>query len=100
MQVPEQWVQLAYPSTTSLTPWLKDLKARTEFVGSWLYDGPPKATWLPGLFDPRSFLTSVLQKHARLHAIAIDSLGFDIQPTNFASASAILEVWLCENGMY
>jgi dynein heavy chain len=93
MQVPEQWLQLAYPShLTSLTPWLKDLKARIEFIGSWLYDGPPKAIWFPGLFDPRPFLTAVLQKHARLHGIAIDTLDFDIQATTFASAAAIAEV--------
>ena len=32
--------------------------------------------WLPGLFFPQSFLTSVLQNHSRKHQVPIDRLSF------------------------
>ncbi|XP_077196785.1 dynein axonemal heavy chain 14 isoform X2 [Paroedura picta] len=38
--------------------------------------GHPSHFWLPGFFFPQGFLTAVLQNHARLNKISVDSLTF------------------------
>lgn len=42
----------------------------------WYDKGQPKVFWLSGFFFTQSFLTAVLQNHARAHSLAIDQLAF------------------------
>ncbi|KAK2944383.1 putative Dynein axonemal heavy chain 6 [Blattamonas nauphoetae] len=62
-QVPEIWSHVAYPSLKPLS--------------SWIEHGEPPSFLLPGFFFPQAFLTGVLQTHARLTQIAIDTLSFN-----------------------
>ncbi len=59
--------------------WFKDFKNRVQFINSWLTKGPPPCYWMSAFYFPQGFMTSVLQKHARLSTskgqpIAIDQL--------------------------
>jgi dynein heavy chain len=76
-QVPEAWARAAYPSLKPLASWVSNFSARFAALASWLYDGQPKAFWLPGLFFPQGFLTAALQNHARATRTPIDALSFD-----------------------
>ncbi|KAI8801429.1 dynein heavy chain and region D6 of dynein motor-domain-containing protein [Cladochytrium replicatum] len=75
-EVPSLWANAAYPSLKPLGAWVKDLIKRIEFVSQWAETGQPQSFWLSGFFFPQGFLTGVLQNHARLHHIPIDTLTF------------------------
>jgi len=51
-KVPLMWVKVGYPSLKPLSSWVPDLISRVEFIGSWLYNGPPITYWLPAFFFP------------------------------------------------
>jgi len=55
---------------------MADLLARVAFMSDWLYNGPPKAFWLPCFFFPQGFMTATLQTYARATKTAIDTLAF------------------------
>ena len=75
-KVPKEWSQRAYPSTKPLNSWFKDLLQKVEFIQHWVNKGQPAVFWFPGFFFPQSFLTAVLQSHARKHSLPIDRLSF------------------------
>ena len=61
------WTNLAYPSLRPLGSWLVNLMQRVTQLVEWTTDlGVPKSVWLPGLFNPQSFLTAVMQVRIRL----------------------------------
>ena len=64
-KVPLQWEKVAYPSLKPLSSWINDLISRIEFMGQWLYNGPPMTYWLPAFFFPQGFMTAALQTYAR-----------------------------------
>lgn len=57
-KVPESWTVLAYPSERSLMSWFSNMIKRVESLRSIAKNKLqlPNCTWLPGLFNPRSFL--------------------------------------------
>ena len=66
-RVPTLWAQHAFPSLRSLGSWIVDLKNRLEHLQECVERGLelPMVTWLGAFFHPQSFLTAVLQTHAR-----------------------------------
>ncbi|PRP88057.1 dynein heavy chain 6, axonemal-like [Planoprotostelium fungivorum] len=78
-QVPDVWQKEAYASRHVLSDWIVDLTRRVSFFRNWMSNGQPAAFWLPGFFYPQSFLSAVLQSHARKHNLPIDSLNFDYE---------------------
>jgi dynein heavy chain len=74
--VPAVWAQAAYPSQKPLMSWAEDLNTRLNFFSDWLLEGPPTIFWISGFFFTQSFVTGVLQNHARRHKLSIDSLKF------------------------
>jgi dynein heavy chain len=40
-KVPDNWTNVGYPCLKPLGSWMKDMIKRIEFIGSWLYRGPP-----------------------------------------------------------
>jgi len=77
--VPRKWQKVAYPSLKPLGPWMQDLVRRVEFLRTWLEQGAPQAFWLSAFFFPQSFLTSLLQAHARSSRLPIDALMLKTQ---------------------
>ena len=78
-QVPQLWVENAYPSLKPLYSWVRDLASRVAFFRDWVKNGTPKKFALPYFFFPQGFLTGVLQSFARKNTIAIDRLKFEFR---------------------
>ena len=79
LQVPVTWSAAAYPSHAGLHDWLANLSRRVAFVARWLARGRPPSVWLPGLFSPAAFLTAVLQRHSRMHGVALEGLTLGVE---------------------
>merc|ERR1711998_127653 len=72
-KVPTTWEKLAYPSLRRLGSWVHNLKQRADKLHDWSGDLQlPKVTWISGLFNPQSFLTSVMQTTARRNDWPLD----------------------------
>ena len=66
IQVPPQWTKLAYASLNGLSAWYADLLLRIKELEAWTSDfNLPSSVWLPGFFNPQSFLTAIMQSTAR-----------------------------------
>ena len=89
--VPAAWQRAAYPSLKPLGSWLKDLEQRVAFVRRWLRRGAPRCFVLPALFFPQGLLTGLLQRHARRHAVAVDSLAFSYTVRAEAEAADVTD---------
>jgi dynein heavy chain len=64
--IPARWEKLAYPSLQSLSTWYADLLQRAKELEGWVAEFQlPSVVWLPGLFNPQSFLTAIMQTTAR-----------------------------------
>ncbi|XP_028983813.1 dynein axonemal heavy chain 11 isoform X2 [Betta splendens] len=80
--VPESWARLAYPSTKSLALWFSDLIFGCHELDSWTQDFVlPAVVWLPGLFNPQSFLTAVLQSIGRKNQWPLDNMTLTVDVT-------------------
>jgi len=83
------WEKYAYPSKKPLAQWFNDLKMRCVQLSNWSdLDGnvfqnnlTMITTWLPGTFNPMSFLTAVMQATARKNGWPLDQLGLETHPT-------------------
>jgi dynein heavy chain len=75
-RVPKSWEALAYPSMRSLGLWLVDLQARLQQLSEWALNPsePAPVTWISGLFNPQSFITSVLQSSTQASTYGLDKL--------------------------
>eukprot|EP00163_Fabomonas_tropica_P031151 TRINITY_DN730_c1_g2_i2.p1 TRINITY_DN730_c1_g2~~TRINITY_DN730_c1_g2_i2.p1 ORF type:complete len:4514 (+),score=1634.66 TRINITY_DN730_c1_g2_i2:234-13775(+) len=74
-KVPTSWAAVAYPSLRGLGPWVTDLHKRVEQLQRWSGDLQlPKSIWLPGLFNPQSFLRAAEQTTARKNAWPLDKM--------------------------
>ncbi|KAG8443036.1 hypothetical protein GDO86_011741 [Hymenochirus boettgeri] len=73
--VPETWTKLAYPSTFGLAQWINDLLLRCHELDIWTQDLLlPAVVWLPGFFNPQSFLTAIMQSMARQNEWPLDKM--------------------------
>eukprot|EP01038_Epipyxis_sp_PR26KG_P005405 gene5405-7492_t len=75
-RVPKRWELLAYPSLRSLGAWLVDLQTRISQLNDWVASplDIPVVTWISGLFNPPSFLTSIMQITAQSQGLELDKL--------------------------
>lgn len=78
-RVPVTWINRGFLSTKPLGSWIVDFQHRIDFIQTWVKQGPPISTWISGLYFPQSFLTGMLQKHARTYNQPIDSLKIDFE---------------------
>ena len=74
-QVPPAWTKLAYASLNGLSAWYADLLIRIKELETWTSDfNLPNSVWLPGFFNPQSFLTAVMQSTARKNELPLDKM--------------------------
>lgn len=76
-KIPQSWEAAAFPSRRSLAPWLANLQQRIAQLQEWSAQAPelPLVLWFPGLFNPQSFLTAILQASSRKNALELDKLA-------------------------
>ena len=93
--IPPAWAAASGPSLRLLSGWLDHLRQRAAQLSEWTTDlTTPHSVWLPGLFNPQSFLTAVMQSTARKNGcltncphfvhIGIFSIGHGMQQTALA----------------
>ncbi|KAH0788142.1 Dynein heavy chain family protein [Histomonas meleagridis] len=81
-QVPKSWEKLAYHSLKPLLPWWKNLLDRHKQLTDWSSELIlPNSVWLPGLFNPSSFLTAVAQSAARKNGWPLDQTILTVEVT-------------------
>ena len=93
-EVPPSWTKRAYASLNGLSAWYTDLLLRIKELGkdnphysdwsgftdkkipeSWTSDfNLPSSVWLPGFFNPQSFLTAIMQSTARKNELPLDKM--------------------------
>ena len=90
-RVPKVWEVLAYSSLRSLGSWLADLLQRISQLNDWVNNpgDTPVVTWLPGLFNPQSFLTAVLQISAQSQSLELDKLTLLTEVTRKLAAEEL-----------
>ena len=80
--VPATWEKLAYSSLRPLINWWKDLLDRHKQLADWSAELTlPNSVWLPGLFNPSSFLTAVAQSAARKNGWPLDQTILTVEVT-------------------
>jgi len=79
------WAKFAYASKKPLAFWFSDLRTRCMQLIIWADLEAkvmvlPLTLWLPGLFNPMSFLTAVMQTTARKNSWPLDQLALETHP--------------------
>jgi dynein heavy chain len=84
-EVPARWEKYAYPSLQPLASWYGDLLIRIKELEGWVAEFQlPAVVWLPGLFNPQSFLTAIMQTTARKNEWPLDRMILTVDVTKKA----------------
>ena len=82
MKVPSNWTKLAYASLNGLSAWYADLLLRIKELQGWISKfSLPNTVWLPGFFNPQSFLTAIMQSTARKNELPLDKMCLTCEVT-------------------
>lgn len=93
------WEKLAWPSQKNLTSQFEDLLLRVDQLVKWVENfDTPKSIWLPGLFNPSSYLTSLQQVTARKMGLSLDKMTLETHVTTMWDASEVKEA--ADDGCY
>lgn len=80
---PDLWVKYAYFSLKSLPAWYEDLLLRIKQLDEYSEELiAPASLWISGLFNPMSYLTSIMQVTARRDNLALDDMTLKTDVTN------------------
>ena len=73
---------MAYASLNGLSTWYADLLTRLKELEAWTADfNLPNTVWLPGFFNPQSFLTAIMQSTARKNELPLDKMCLVVEVT-------------------
>lgn len=98
-QQPAAWVKYAYFSAKDLLTWFDDLLLRIQQLDEYSEEMiNPTSLWLPGLFNPMSFLTAIKQITARKKGLALDDMCLKTDVLNIRDHKELPE--LAEDGAY
>lgn len=79
-----KWESKAWPSMKNLMSQFLDMLNRIHQLVVWSTDLiTPKSVWLPGLFNPTSYLTAVMQVTARRSHLPLDQMTTETHVTTF-----------------
>ncbi len=78
----------------TLSAWYNDVIKRYDQLASWTSGDiiTPISCWLPGLFNPKAFLTAVMQTYARANKLPLDVMKFMTEVTRFTAPEQLTEV--------
>jgi len=81
-KVPDTWAKVAFVSMRPLAGWMDNLCQRFKQLQDWVVDlQMPRAVWISGFFNPKSFLTAILQTQARKNEWALDQVVVSTEVT-------------------
>ena len=103
VKVPPKWTKLAYASMHGLSAWYADLLVRIKELEVWTSDFVlPNSVWLPGFFNPQSFLTAIMQSTARKNELPLDKMCLTCEVTkkNREEMTQPMKEGACINGLY
>jgi dynein heavy chain len=93
------WEKLAWPSQKNLMSQFADMLLRVDQLARWTADfETPKSIWLPGLFNPSSYLTAAQQVTARKTGLALDKMTIETHVTTMWDPSEVKDY--AEDGTY
>lgn len=85
-----KWESKAWPSMKSLISQFADMLLRIAQLVTWSTDlVTPYSVWLPGLFNPTSYLTAVMQVTARRTGMPLDQMTTETHITTFLKADQV-----------
>ena len=69
---------MACPQVFTLNVWYADVLRRYEQLSVWTQGDvvAPLSVWLPGLFNPKAFITAVMQTYSRNNKLPLDVMRF------------------------
>jgi len=84
------WEKKAWPSMKNLMSQFQDTMARIAQLETWTIDlVTPFSMWLPGLFNPTSYLTAVMQVTARRTGMPLDQMTTETHISTFLDHTTI-----------
>jgi len=84
-KVAPSWMKLSFESMRPLAGWMDNLLMRLKQLMDWQADLMlPKVAWLSGFFNPKSFLTAILQAQARKNEWPLDKVVVAVEVTKKA----------------
>lgn len=94
--VPALWMSMMstrVQEVYSLTAWYHDVIKRYNQLSEWTAGDivTPNVVWLPGMFNPKAFLTAVMQVYARANQLPLDVMKFMTEVTTKTSTEQITE---------
>ena len=77
----------------TLTAWYHDVIKRYKQLAAWTAGDivTPTVVWLPGLFNPKAFLTAVMQVYARANSLPLDVMKFMTEVTTKMNVEQVAE---------
>ena len=84
----------------TLVAWYQDVRRRHEQLANWTAGAitTPLSVWLPGMFNPKAFVTAVMQTYARANRLPLDIMKFMTEVTSMSveqvTAAAPLGVYI------
>ena len=86
------WEKLAWPSQRNLMSQFADMLLRVKQLSKWIETlEVPKSIWLPGLFNPSSYLAAALQVTARKTGLALDKMTIETHVTTMRDVSEVTD---------
>uniref|UniRef100_A0A061RCW1 Flagellar alpha dynein n=1 Tax=Tetraselmis sp. GSL018 TaxID=582737 RepID=A0A061RCW1_9CHLO len=94
--VPALWMSMMstrIQEVYSLTAWYQDVIKRYDQLAHWTAGDivMPNSVWLPGLFNPKAFLTAVMQVYARANNLPLDVMKFMTEVSPKTSVEQVSE---------
>ena len=86
-----------------LSAWYADLLVRIKELEVWTSDfALPNSVWLPGFFNPQSFLTAIMQSTARKYELPLDKMCLTCEVTKKTREEMTqpMKEGACINGLY
>ena len=89
-EIPEVWLEAAYPTMEDLPGYLDDLLERVDFLRKWHIEGAPKTFWVTALFEPGDFFIAIMYIHAMKEGLTFHELSLEIRFDRYSRIIFIL----------